>query len=73
MSDKFQTFLFEYEHEGSKYALSIKALTPGDAIRRLGSMQNAVYVGILKFSMPAIGPRWLPNLICRIAAFFGKD
>jgi len=60
---KFQTYLFEYEYDGSTWGFEMKASTPEDAEARVQKLPWARYVGELKATFP-IGLGWIAKLIC---------
>lgn len=59
----FQTYLFEYDHNGSTWVLEIKAPSLEDAEARVQRLPWARYVGELKMTVP-VQMEWLVRLIC---------
>lgn len=52
MSEKWETHLFEYYHDGATWSLEIKAPSQQDAQERLNKLLYAKYVGVLQMKLP---------------------
>jgi hypothetical protein len=52
MSEKLNTYLFEYHHDNATWSMEIKASSEQDAQERLERMQHAKYVGVLQMKLP---------------------
>lgn len=52
MIDKWKTYLFEYNHDGSIWCLEIKASSPEDAQERLNRLPYARYMGTMQMTLP---------------------
>lgn len=51
--DDFKTYLFEYDHDGSRWSFEIKATSVEDAEARVQRLPWARYVGELQGILPA--------------------
>lgn len=64
------TYLYEYEWDGSKYMLEIPAENEWEAESRLLQMRSAKFVGELVCKVPSgFVARWL----CRVRNFFAES
>jgi hypothetical protein len=72
MEPKFETYMFEYEFEGSTWGLNIKAASSEEAIRRIRLLSSqALFVGTLRLTIPAFGKStFIPRMICAVRNFF---
>jgi hypothetical protein len=52
MNPGWQTFLFEYHHDGSQWTIEIPATSEEDAIERLNKLPLARYIGTLEMKVP---------------------
>jgi hypothetical protein len=52
MSEKCNTYLFEYRHDDATWSIDIKAYSQQDALERLDKLQNAKYLGVLQVKLP---------------------
>lgn len=52
MGQEWNTYLFEYHHDGATWSIGIPALSEQDARERLVQLQNAKYLGILQMKIP---------------------
>ena len=68
---KFRTYLFEYEHEGARWAVDIPATSLADAKARLAKIADARYDGVLMASVPVYGKMRLFFRFLRRG--FGRD
>jgi hypothetical protein len=50
---KFETHLFEYEHDGKSWLLEVCANSVDDAEQRLQRLPFASYKGVVKATIPA--------------------
>ena len=55
-SNKFETYLFTYRHEGKEWCFEIQATDPQDAQARVAKLSMARYDGCLVFSIPVPEP-----------------
>ena len=61
--DDYKTYLFEYDHDGSRWGFEIKAASIGDAEERVAKLYWARYVGELRATFPApFG--FIPRILC---------
>jgi hypothetical protein len=69
---KFETYLFEYNFEGVTYSFQIKAASDEEAVKRVRVLSSqAVLMGTLRFTIPAIGKStFIPRMICAVLGFF---
>lgn len=51
MSEKWNTYLFEYHHDGATWSIEIKASSEQDALARLDKLQDAKYLGVLQMKL----------------------
>lgn len=69
MTDKFETHLFSYSHDGKQWEIEILAKDADDARVRIGKLAYAHYDGIHIATVPAsMGPLvrlvvWLKNFV----------
>ena len=52
MSERWDTYLFEYHHDGATWNIEIKARSEQDALERLAKLQHARYFGVLQMKLP---------------------
>ena len=52
MSERCETHLFEYSHDGATWSIEIKASSEQDAVERLEQLQRARYLGVLQAKLP---------------------
>ncbi len=52
MSERCETHLFEYRHNGATWSIEIKANSEQDAVERLEQLQSARYLGVLQAKLP---------------------
>lgn len=52
MDEKWETHLFEYNHDGATWSIEIKAPSQQDAQERLNKLLYAKYVGVLQMKLP---------------------
>ena len=52
MDEKFETHLFQYQHNGATWTLEIEASSEKDARERLNKLLHANYLGILQMKLP---------------------
>ena len=52
MGEKWETHLFEYNHDGATWSVEIKALSQEDAQERLNKLLYAKYIGVLQMKFP---------------------
>ena len=52
MSERCETHLFEYYHDGATWSIEIKASSEQDALERLEQLQHARYLGVLQATLP---------------------
>lgn len=66
-NNKFRTYLFNYQHNGARWAFDIQATSPEDAKARLAKISNACFDGELMASIPVPDPRrgWL-GMVLRV-------
>lgn len=50
--NRFETYLFRYEHNGATWGFEIQAASPEDAKARLTKIAGASYDGVLMASIP---------------------
>lgn len=72
MEEEFETYLVEYNYDGSTWGAEIKASSFEDAEARLARMVFARVIGIKKFTIPAAGGSFIASIFCRIANFFQR-
>lgn len=60
---KYTGYLFEYRHAGTKWGLTIPAVSEEDAIARIHSIQYATLLGTEVMRIP-VKTGMLPRLIC---------
>jgi hypothetical protein len=60
MEDGFRVYLFEYDHEGSRWSLEIPARDQADAEARLAKLPWARYVCEGVMEIPASVGWWVP-------------
>lgn len=61
MSAPFKEYLFEYEHDGATWCITVMAADAADAQARMQRMSLARYCGEIAISVPVM-PRWLSRL-----------
>lgn len=69
MSDNWETYLFEYNHDGSVWCFEIKASSAEDARERLDKLTRAHYLGTLQAKIP-VELGLLVRLTCWIQNLF---
>lgn len=52
MSERCETYLFQYQHRGATWNIEIKASSEQDAVERLEQLRDARYLGVLQASFP---------------------
>jgi hypothetical protein len=52
MGEKWETHLFEYNHDGATWSIEIKAPSQQDAQERLNKLLYAKYLGVLQMKLP---------------------
>jgi len=52
MVENWETYLFEYNHDGYTWCFEIKASSPEDARERLNKLPYANYLGTLQAKIP---------------------
>jgi hypothetical protein len=70
--EKFQTFLFSYSHDGSRWSFEIKAKDRKDAMARLNRISFARYDGELKASIPVTPTSIWRDIAGRFNALTGR-
>lgn len=52
MSEEWNTYLFEYQHDSATWSVEIKARSEQDAQARLEKLPHAKYLGVLQMKLP---------------------
>lgn len=60
-TDSWNSYLFEYDHDGSSWSLEIPARSEQEARERVDKLSNARYLGEIKLKLP--GHLGLPTRI----------
>ena len=67
-SDRWNSYLFDYNHDGDSWSFEIPARSEQEARERVNKLSNARYLGEIKMTFPG-RTGLLARLICRARNF----